>query len=125
MRERAPFFIGGAKTGAPLFFMIRSAERERAPKNDERLILWETYKLSLGPINQENLILVLKFHGILVLWRDENFHPMNKGSILREKFGPSTFQLIILIQGPISIDRATKIHFSKLHSQHIHFYYSI
>ena len=33
-------FIGGARTGAPLLFLVRSAERERAPKSKERLMLW-------------------------------------------------------------------------------------
>ena len=37
--ESALQFIGGARTGAPLLFLVRSAERERAPKSKERLML--------------------------------------------------------------------------------------
>ena len=39
-------FIGGARTGAPLLFLVRSAERERAPKSKERLMLCGYYTFS-------------------------------------------------------------------------------
>ena len=48
--ESALQFIGGARTGAPLLFLVRSAERERAPKSRERLMLCEHFVFALGPL---------------------------------------------------------------------------
>ena len=91
-------FIGGARTGAPLLFLVRSAERDRAPKSKERLMLCLLATTELGEL--------ISIYSVNSLFRNFAHRYPDISAVVRTVLGVANRETITCVFPLISVSLA-------------------